>query len=62
MYTTSLNFIIFLIGNNKMNYNESKFLREERIKGTNNGATLRTRIVKTKKVYKRKKKVCCDED
>lgn len=45
-----------------MNYNESKFLREERIKGTNNGATLRTRIVKNKKVYKRKKKICSDED
>lgn len=41
---------------------ESDYLRDERIQGTNNGATLRTRIVKNKKAYIRKKKVELDED
>lgn len=40
---------------------ESDYLRNERIAGTNNGATLKTRVVQKKKIYKRKKKVS-DED
>ena len=40
---------------------ESDYLRDERINGTNNGATLQTRIIKNKKEYKRKKKVNLDE-
>ena len=40
---------------------ESDYLRDERINGTNNGATLRTRVIKNKKEYKRKKKVNLDE-
>lgn len=36
---------------------ESDYLRDERIFGTNNGATLQTRVIKNKKEYKRKKKV-----
>lgn len=35
---------------------ESKKLRNERIAGTNNGQTLRTRVVKDKTKYTRKKK------
>lgn len=41
---------------------ESDYLRDERIFGTNNGATLRTRVIKTKKAYKRKKKVNLDDE
>lgn len=41
---------------------ESDYLRDERIFGTNNGATLRTRVIKNKKAYKRKKKVNLDEE
>ena len=44
------------------NGKESDYLRDERIFGTNNGATLRTRVIKNKKAYKRKKKVEPDED
>lgn len=44
------------------NTKESDYLRDERISGTNNGATLRTRVIKNKKAYKRKKKVVPDED
>lgn len=44
------------------NVKESDYLRDERIFGTNNGATLRTRVIKNKKAYKRKKKVEHDED
>lgn len=44
-----------------MDNKETEYLRSERISGTNNGATLRTRVVKSKKAYKRKKKVD-DED
>ena len=40
---------------------ESDYLRDERITGTNNGATLQTRVIKNKKEYKRKKKVNLDE-
>ena len=40
---------------------ESDYLRVERINGTNNGATLQTKIIKNKKEYKRKKKVNLDE-
>ena len=40
---------------------ESDYLRDERINGTNNGATLQTRIITNKKEYKRKKKVNLDE-
>ena len=40
---------------------ESDYLRDERIVGTNNGATLQTRIITNKKEYKRKKKVNLDE-
>ena len=39
------------------NAKESDYLRDERIFGTNNGATLQTRVIKNKKEYKRKKKV-----
>ena len=41
---------------------ESDYLRDERIFGTNNGATLRTRVIKNKKAYKRKKKVNLDDE
>lgn len=41
---------------------ESDYLRDERINGTNNGATLQTRVIKNKKEYKRKKKVNLDEN
>ncbi len=44
-----------------MDCKESDKLRDERIEGTNNGATLRTRTVENKKKYKRKKKVEFDE-
>ena len=48
---------------NQQNQNkESDYLRDERIQGTNNGATLRTRVVKNKKAYVRNKKVELDED
>ena len=47
---------------NMENGKESDYLRDERIFGTNNGATLRTRVIKNKKAYKRKKKVEPDED
>jgi len=40
---------------------ESDDLRDERIFGTNNGATLQTRVIKNKKAYKRKKKVNLEE-
>ena len=40
---------------------ESDYLRDERIVGTNNGATLQTRVIKNKKEYKRKKNVNLDE-
>lgn len=40
---------------------ESKRQREERIAGSNNGATLKTRVVPSKKGYKRNKRVE-DED
>ena len=40
---------------------ESDYLRDECITGTNNGATLQTRVIKNKKEYKRKKKVNLDE-
>ena len=40
---------------------ESDYLRDERIFGTNNGATLQTRVIKNKKEYKRKKKLNLDE-
>ena len=35
---------------------ETERMRNERIAGTNNGCTLRTRVVKDKKKYTRKKK------
>ena len=35
---------------------ETERMRNERIAGTNNGLTLRTRVVKDKKKYSRKKK------
>ena len=41
---------------------ESDYLRDERIFGTNNGATLQTRVIKNKKAYKRKKKLNLDEE
>ena len=41
---------------------ESDYLRDERIFGTNNGATLQTRVIKNKKEYKRKKNVNLDEN
>lgn len=44
------------------NGKEFDYLRDERIFGTNNGATLRTRVIKNKKAYKRKKKVELDKD
>lgn len=43
------------------NAKESDYLRNERINGTNNGATLQTRVIKNKKEYKRKKKVNLEE-
>lgn len=45
-----------------MKAKESENLRNERIAGTNNGATLRTRVIVSKKAYKRNKKVDEDED
>ena len=45
-----------------MIYKETKTLRKERIQGTNNSATLKTRVVKSKKIYKRCKKVDFDRD
>lgn len=44
------------------NAKESDYLRDERIFGTNNGATLQTRVIKNKKAYKRKKKLNLDEE
>ena len=44
------------------NAKESDYLRDERIFGTNNGATLQTRVIKNKKEYKRKKKLNLDEE
>ena len=41
---------------------ESDFQRDERIKDSQNGATLKTKIVSSKKVYKRDKRVAIDED
>lgn len=41
---------------------ESDYLRDERIFGTNNGATLQTKVIKNKKEYKRKKKLNLDEE
>ena len=41
---------------------ESDYLRDERIFGTNNGATLQTRVIKNKKAYKRKKKLNLNEE
>lgn len=41
---------------------ESDYLRDERIFGTNNDATLQTRVIKNKKAYKRKKKLNLDEE
>lgn len=41
---------------------ESDYLRDERIFGTNNGATLQTRVIKNKKEYKREKNVNLDEN
>ena len=40
---------------------ESDYLRDERIFGTNNGATLQTKVIKNKKEYKREKNVNLDE-
>lgn len=40
-----------------MQYKESEQLRKVRIQGTVNGSTLRTRVILSKKLYKRKKKV-----
>ena len=40
---------------------ESDYLRDERIVGTNNGATLQTKVIKNKKEYKREKNVNLDE-
>lgn len=34
---------------------ESERMRQERLEGTNNGVTLRTRVVPSKRKYKRKK-------
>lgn len=44
------------------NAKESDYLRDERIFGTNNGATLQTRVIKNKKAYTRKKKLNLDEE
>ena len=44
------------------NAKESDYLRDERIFGTNNGATLQTRVIKNKKKYKRKKKLNLDDE
>lgn len=41
---------------------ETERMRNERISGTNNGCTLRTRVVKDKKKYSRKKKHKKDEE
>ena len=41
---------------------ETKTLRNARIADTNNGATLRTRVIANKKAYKRKKKIEDDEN
>ena len=45
-----------------MQYKESEQLRKARIQGTANGSTLRTRIVLSKKLYKREKKVDFERD
>lgn len=39
-----------------MDYRETDRLRTERIEGTNNGRTLRTRVVRNKMKYTRKQK------
>lgn len=38
------------------NAKENERMRKERLEGSNNGATLRTRVVSSKKKYKRNKK------
>lgn len=45
-----------------MQYKESEQLRKARIQGTDNGSTLRTRVVLSKKLYKREKKVDFERD
>jgi len=45
-----------------MQYKESEQLRKARIQGTTNGSTLRTRVVLSKKLYKRSKKVDFERD
>jgi hypothetical protein len=47
---------------NLMDYKETTKLRNERIQGTNNGLTLKTRVVKSKKLYKRNKKIDFERD
>ena len=60
--TTSTRLVLSNLFDVKMeNAKESDYLRDERIFGTNNGATLQTRVIKNKKEYKRKKKVNLDE-
>lgn len=43
-------------------YKETEQLRKARIQGTDNGSTLRTRVVMSKKLYKRRKKVDFERD
>lgn len=45
-----------------MQYKESEQLRKTRIQGTDNSSTLRTRVVLSKKLYKRNKKVDFERD
>lgn len=44
------------------NAKENERMRKERLQGSNNGATLRTRVVSSKKKYKRNKKVKDEEN
>ena len=45
-----------------MQYKETEQLRKTRIQGTDNGSTLRTKVVPSKKLYKREKKVEFERD
>lgn len=44
------------------NAKENERMRKERLEGSNNGATLRTRVVSSKKYKRNKKKIEEDEN
>ncbi len=51
-----------IMADKKNSAKETERMRKERIAGTDNGRTLRTRVVKDKKKYSRKKKHKKEED